>query len=342
MYENTDINFEELGRNIADFCLANNLALEDVFSIFSDGKVKFDVLSDGTKGEWIKKIIDYCDYYNIPLAYLSETMSEPKVVPMIRGKAFEFSVMLILQNILPKNEWKVGKIIVNAQSGLHDVDVQVIHLPSKKKLTVECKLAGKERYRFRKGYNEIDVKCMRSRTLGAGKVASLAPKLGIPKDVLTIHNDQYLPEDFDLVITSIGNTFYRTEKVTGRFEWRPTEQEIKFLENLSYQKSTNLKDFAFNKIYVARSKDLAIGAVPGVVCTRKLCENNHNCGFIPNYPVIRYNPITYKPTETWVEIENSLYLFQSLIHEETSFEKIEKLGEPISSDAEDPTQNTMF
>ena len=194
---------------------------------------------------WIRKVIEYCEYYNIPLKYLAETMSEPKVVPMIRGKAFEFSIMLLLQSILPSNEWNVSKININAQSGFHDVDVQVIHLPSKKNLTIECKLASKESYRTKDGHSEVEVKCMRSRTLGISKVASLAPKLGITEEVLTIHNDQYLPEDFDVVITSLGNAFYRTDKLTGKFEWQPTKREIEFLETLAGPNIANLKDFAF-------------------------------------------------------------------------------------------------
>jgi len=276
---------------------------------------------------WIKKVVDYCEYYNIPLKYLAETMSEPKVVPMIRGKAFEFSIMILLQNILPKDEWEVSKISINAQSGFHDVDVQVVHLPSKKNLTIECKLASKESYRIKDGRSEVEVKCMRSRTLGISKVAALAPKLGITEDVLTIHNDQYLPEDFDVVITSLGNAFYRTDEVTGRFEWQPTEREIEFLENLAGHALPNLKDFAFHKIYVARSKDLAIGATPGVTCTRRRCENKTKCGFIPNYPVISFDPITHKPRETWAVIEESVSLFQSLIQQETATEKLESLGE---------------
>ncbi|PIW74711.1 MAG: restriction endonuclease, partial [Candidatus Portnoybacteria bacterium CG_4_8_14_3_um_filter_44_15] len=53
---------------------------------------------------WDKKVKEYCEKYNIPIFYLAETLYEPKVVPMIRGKAFEFSVMMALQEILPKNK----------------------------------------------------------------------------------------------------------------------------------------------------------------------------------------------------------------------------------------------
>jgi hypothetical protein len=76
--------------------------------------------------------------------------------------------------------------------------------------------------------------------------------------VLAIHNDQYLPEDFDIVISSIGNAFYRTDNKTGLFEWKPTKTEEEFLEKLNPSSNENLRDFAFRKIYVARTRDLAI------------------------------------------------------------------------------------
>jgi hypothetical protein len=321
--------YESLGKDLVTFCAENRINIEDLFLILNDLKASSISFTDRSKNEWIKKVVDYCEYYNIPLSFLAETMSEPKVVPMIRGKAFEFSLMLILQNILPKNEWDVSKIIINAQSGLHDVDVQVIHRPTGKRISVECKLADKESFGIKDGFSKVQVKCMRSRTLGPEKVAALAPKLGIHPDVLTIHNDQYLPEDFDLVITSIGNAFYRTNKSTGKFEWKPTQREIEFLKKLSGGKATNLKDFAFNKIYVARSIDLAIGTVAGVDCTRRKCGNKSHCGFIPNYPYIYFDPRTYKPIRTWVELEDSLSLFQSLTQQVTSTEKLERIGELI-------------
>ena len=167
---------------------------------------------------WEEKVKEYCEKYNIPVLYLAETLYEPKVVPMIRGKAFEFSVMMVLQEILSKDEWQVDKPMMNAQIGFHDIDVRVLHKPTKKIVRVECKLAKKGGYRlFTDGHSEIRVKCMRSRTLGPAKVKELAPKFGITEKVLAVHNDQYLPADFDIVISSIGNAFYTTYKKTEYF-----------------------------------------------------------------------------------------------------------------------------
>jgi hypothetical protein len=82
--------------------------------------------------EWIKAVETFCQAYNIPLEYLAQTLYEPKVIPMIRGKAFEFSVLLVLQTTLPKAEFEVQKVAMNAQVGQHDEDVVVFHLPTQK------------------------------------------------------------------------------------------------------------------------------------------------------------------------------------------------------------------
>lgn len=262
---------------------------------------------------WEEKVKDYCEKYNIPILYLAETLYEPKVVPMIRGKAFEFSVMMALQDILPKDKWQVDKPMMNAQIGFHDIDVRVFHRPTKKIVRVECKLAKKGGYRlFTDGHNEIRVKCMRSRTLGSAKVKELAPKFGIPEKVLAVHNDQYLPADFDIVISSIGNAFYTTDKKTGYFEWNPPREGEDFLRKIGATGKGSFQDFAFRSLYVVKTSDLKIGN-NGVICTRAQCKNKKSCGFIPNYPVINFDKKTNKPTNGWVSIEKSLRLFEDFI-----------------------------
>lgn len=264
--------------------------------------------------DWVEKVKEYCEKYNISLDYLADTIYEPKVVPMIRGKAFEFSVMVALQQILPEDEWEVTKPIMNPQLGLHDIDVSVFHKITKKSLRIECKLTKKGGYRlFSDGHSEIRVKCMRSRTLGSAKVRELAPKLGISEKILAIHNDQYLPADFDMVVCSIGNAFYKTDNKTGRFEWSPVKSEVEFLQKLNPFNEENLKDFAFRKMYVAKTMDLAVHHDNRVVCTRGRCNNKNNCGFIPNYPMIYFDAKTFKPTNGWVPIEEALSLFEDFV-----------------------------
>ena len=173
--------------------------------------LEISILQKGFFLHWEDKIRAYCDKYNIPLYYLSNTLDEPKVIPMIRGKAFEFVVLEELKEILDEDIWEVSKPTINAQLAIHDVDVLVLHRETQKEIIIECKLAKKGSCRVDGDRTTIKVKCMRSRTLGVEMVRQLSPQLGIPEDVLSVHNDQYLERDFDFVITSIGNAFYETD-----------------------------------------------------------------------------------------------------------------------------------
>jgi hypothetical protein len=268
-----------------------------------------------TGKSWITEIVEYCGEYNIPAHYLVDTLYEPKVVPMIRGMAFEFSVMIALKKVLPKSRWKVEKVPMNAQRGLNDIDVLVTHKASGKKISVECKLAKKESFRtFSDGHIELRVKCMRSRTLGPAMVKLVAPKIRIPEKALAVHNDQYLPGDFDVLITSIGNAFYRTYEQTNKFEWNPSQTEIGFLKKLFTNKGAKkLQTLAFEKMYICLSKDVAISRRNGILCTRKGCDNKSNCGFIPNYPLIIFKRGSANPEKPWIDFSYAERIFRNLI-----------------------------
>lgn len=189
---------------------------------------------------WQEKIQVYCEEYNIPINYLSEILESTKVIPMIRGKAFEFSVLDKLSTILDKNIWEISTTTINAQSNIHDIDVLVTHKQKKIKISVECKLAKKGGCKVTKDRTQISIKCMRSRTLGAKVIQQRSPKLGISEDILTVHNDQYLPSDFNFVITSIGNAFYETKE--SKFTFSPKHEQELFLKNFPNQ---NLKKRPF-------------------------------------------------------------------------------------------------
>ena len=265
---------------------------------------------------WRDKLETYCRDFNIPIEYIAEILNDPKVVPMVRGKAFEFSVLQALKRILPERVWIIDKPMMNAQFGLHDMDVRVIHKPTKKVIGVECKLASKGSFRaIAKGHSRIKVKCMRSRTLGEEKVKELAPILGISEQVLTVHNDQYLKENFDVVITSLANSFYETNKETMFYEWKPTAAGLDFLQSFNPPREADMKTFAFNLMYAAKSDDLAISTTNGVSCTRRKCSDRDECGFIPNYPIINFNKTSSGtiPDSRWTSIENIEALFSDMI-----------------------------
>lgn len=264
---------------------------------------------------WQRNIEKFCEHYNIPVEYLADTLNEPKVVPMIRGKAFEFTVLKKLKELLPTKIWDVQKSIMNAQLSSHDEDVTIIHLSSKTRLSVECKLAGKGRFKkLSSGDFIINVKCMRSRTMGTNIVKRLAPQLGISEQLLNIHNDQYRFNDFDLVVTSIGNAFYETDD-DGLFYWSPDENGIDFLRRMFNTEDQNsLQKLAFDKMYITSSKNLSVGN--GFhKCSRRTCPSPNKCGFIPNYPPISFNTDTLLPSNGWFPIEEAEGFILSILNE---------------------------
>jgi len=263
---------------------------------------------------WENKTKEFCDKYNISVEYLADTLNEPKVIPMIRGKAFEFSVYEKLVDILDPNVWEAQKNVMNAQLGSHDEDVTVLHKASNTAFGGECKLAGKGRFKFDADENAvINIKCMRSRTLGQAMVEKLAPQYGISTESLAIHNDQYLPSDFAFVITSIGNAFYQTDE-NGLMYWHPTESEIEWLKFICDTEDEDLlQDLAFNKIYIISSRDISIHNDGYQNCTRRKCDNKNNCGFIPNYPKLTFEKDSRVPSNGWYELEEAATVLNTLL-----------------------------
>lgn len=263
--------------------------------------------------KWQNDIKEYCKEFNLPLDHLVETLREPKVIPMIRGKSFEFSAANALRKVLPSEKWDVTKTPMNAQQGSHDVDVLVTHKSTGTKIRIECKLAGKGNYRnIDNSHSDLKVKCMRSRTLGASMVETLAPQFGVSEAQLLVHNDQYLPTDFDVVLTSIANAFYITDPITEKFIWNPTAKGKEFLIQMAQGESVvDFQDFAFNQIFLAKTGDMIISPNNGITCTRRRCTAQDSCGFIPNYPVIKFE--NGKPTNNWFSIKDADAFFTSLV-----------------------------
>jgi hypothetical protein len=267
--------------------------------------------------ELYEKLYAYCQKYDIPIEYLPEILLEPKVIPMIRGKAFEFSVLGALRQILPEDVWLVDKPMVNAQFGLHDTDVRIIHRPTRKIISAECKLVGKGTFKLNKDESvQARVKCMRSRTLGESKIKELAPKLGISEGLLKVHNDQYVPADFQVVITNLANAFYETDEETDLFEWQPNDKGTTFLKFLSgLDDLYDLQHFAYHKMYLANSQHLAVLPTNNLTCTREKCTEPQSCGFIPNYPLLVFDKNQKFPRLPWVDLVNSSLVLEKVIEE---------------------------
>jgi hypothetical protein len=250
---------------------------------------------------WLASLNEFCGEHNIPIEDLHLICDDPKVIPMIRGKAFEFSLARLLKEHLPR-DYEISTPYMNAQQGLHDIDVKIKHLPSSREWSIECKLSKKGSYMLKNGIPTIRVKCMRSRTLGPAKITELAPIWGYPEFVLKIHNDQYRGIEFDIVATSLANAFYITDE-EGKFVFRPDRinrgMGKAFIEtNGLSQKS------CFDTVFFARGDEIRALEANNVECTRGKCLDP-NCGFIPNYPIIDFDPNNgLTPNPPWVTIEN--------------------------------------
>ena len=224
---------------------------------------------------------------------------------------------------------------MNAQTGTHDIDLMVLHNLTGKIISVECKLAGKGKFRVAKKSQAgialkddylIGVKCMRSRTTKTpAKVESAARLLSVSPEAFLTHSDQYRASSFDVVATSIGNAFYETlEDEDGNliYKFQPTEAGKKFIKRLNppLDNEIALQEFVYNKVYFANSLDIAVSSKSGVVCTKGGCLNKSDCGFIPNYPVINFGNINDlssnlipTPKNYWIEIEKVKQFFQEIL-----------------------------
>ena len=114
------------------------------------------------------KMLEYCETFKIPEEYIYDILIDQKVVPMIRGKATEYSVFLLLKEILNPHEWVVAKLNLNAQNGIHDEDVSLTHQRTGIINKVECKNATRGSFKFSskakiKNKAFCTIKCHKSR-----------------------------------------------------------------------------------------------------------------------------------------------------------------------------------
>ncbi len=251
--------------------------------------------------DWVTELVQFCDRYDLEVEYLTEILNDPKVIPMIRGKSFEFTVKKYISQILSDN-YIITNPRLNAQIGSYDLDVLVIHKQTQKQYSIECKLASKGSFRVSKEGNPyLKVKCMRSRTLGDEAAKQREKTTGISYNLWRVHKDQYRQEEFDFVVTSIGNAFYETDE-KGLYFWQPTLNAQQFLEKLGIKNQAE----AFSKMLIARSQDLIANENNytsfSIQCTCRECQDL-NCGFIPNYPIIYFDKNTGIPLAPWLPLE---------------------------------------
>ncbi len=195
-----------------------------------------------------EQLAEYCNNYKIPIEYVFDILEDQKVVPMIRGKATEYTTYLMLKSLLNPHEWSVEKLNLNAQAGQHDEDVSVTHQRTGIIIKVECKNASRGSFKYSKRCKIKDphctIKCHKSRS-------------NISKASTT--NDKYLVDDFDIVVSNLSNAVIAGGTYTEDFELIENEELIDKLA--SHYKCG--KDFAslfeatYNDWRFAKSVDLA-------------------------------------------------------------------------------------
>lgn len=240
-------------------------------------------------------IKNYCKNYDVLMKYLVEIISDLKVIPMIRGKSFEYSTSDRLKEEL-SDRWEVKNLNINAQPNIHDIDVLVIRKKDNKQIRVECKLTKNNSFIINNDIAKIRVKCMRSRTFSDNASAErMAKNYKVSKEALLIHADSYRKEDFNFVITSLGNSMWKT--INNKYVFNGYKKYFDFLKNKFPNHFNNFHNFqqeTFNFLLFAKASDIAVSTMNNLKCTRKKCKNNgtdKNCGFIPNYPIINLNDV---------------------------------------------------
>jgi hypothetical protein len=289
-------------RQIRDFCNEHNIEPYELISHIEQTEI------------WIQELKIFCDRYDFNPRYLCESINDPKVIPMIRGKAFEFSAKEALENVLPSEQYNVSNPRMNAQTGSHDIDVKIRDQHNNIDFSIECKLSGKGSFRVQKNGNAYTkVKCMRSRTLGPAEIARRTIGNENFAEMLSIHNDQYQAQDFDLVMTSLGNALFSTDVQDSTFFYDPKEDQQRYLLNSGVANQAD----CFSKMYVALATDLVVDESNHLNnnCTRGKCKTNGtstNCKFIPNYPVIQFGKTLNTIQAPWVPIEEIEVLLERI------------------------------
>lgn len=191
----------------------------------------------------------YCVRYGIPTNHFLEIISDQKVIPMIRGKGTEFSVLDLLRSKLSPKIWRVEKSNLNPQPGFLDEDIVAIHLETSIRIIVESKNAVRSSFSLGIGTKKVNkphfkVKCHKSRSF-------------IGKET----NDRYLGTEFDLLFTNSGNALISAGE---RFDLITNPEALKYLMKF-YQSDS--PESLFQKAnedwrFVSSQKLLISGVIP--------------------------------------------------------------------------------
>jgi hypothetical protein len=233
-----------------------------------------------TEWEITKELKNVCQQQGIKIRFLPQIIQHKKVDPMMRGIHQEYYLrerLALVKNI----DW-----LVHEKTSLDDEDIRVDFNGDR---IFESKLAKKDSVKHAEDGTTIEIKCMRSRTIGRAVAEQRAIKYRVPVELLMLHKDQYRADDFTGLITVLYNAF--ASKAAEGLDKRDKE----FLADLKVGSLDELRQVAF----FALSKKL-ISTKKNKVCRRRACDGC--CGFVPNYPKIFFPRGSYKPLPPWCHV----------------------------------------
>lgn len=210
-----------------------------------------------------KDLYTYCNNYKVPVQYVFEILNDQKVVPMIRGKATEYNVYILLAELLNPREWSVDKLNLNPQPGTDDEDISITHKRTGIIIKIECKnavrasMSSGKRARFIK-VPHCKIKCHKSRS-NTKKLDS--------------GNDKYTVDSFDIIISNLSNAIIKPASIDENFELLDDKDLISALCE-KYGVENN-----FSSLFDATAEDWRY------VNTQKIAEGN----FIPRTPSVLLN-----------------------------------------------------
>lgn len=153
------------------------------------------------------RLFEYCKKFNVPVEHIFEILEDQKVTPMIRGKAMEYNLALVLRHNLTGANWNVEKLNLNAQPGAGDEDVSITHkrtgirLRAESKSTVRGSMSSGLRTRVLKVPHFV-VKSHRSRS----------------NKKLVVTNDRYSVDSFDVLLTNTSNAIFEGNTIGENLE----------------------------------------------------------------------------------------------------------------------------
>ena len=195
-----------------------------------------------------EQLYGYCDKYKIPIESIFQILEDQKVVPMIRGKATECNVYIILREMLNPNEWSVVKLNLNAQPNNDDQDISITHKRTGIIIKVECKNAVRGSFKHSKKCKiktpHCRIKCHKSRS--KIKVAATT-------------NDRYSVDAFDIIVSNLSNSIIASGTLSEYFEPIPDNECFELLSE-HYNVPNSFEDVfnaTFNDWRFAKTPDLA-------------------------------------------------------------------------------------